>query len=229
VALPTISQQVAENRHDEVRRTFFDSLKLVLFLTVSSALIIAFLAHPVTRLIYERGQFTAFDTAATAQALILYIVGIPFIAGIRNCAVAFYAYKDTRTPMIASFIAVGIHIILNLVLMRIIGFLAFPLSTTISSCVNMIILLVLLPRKIGTFPITPLAKYFGLLVIAGCLGGLVGLLFSRTLIHMLGMTFLPQVATVALGGIAGFCVFFLSCRVLGVPEARDYIARFMKH
>lgn len=228
VALPTISQQVAENRHADVRDTFFDSLKLVLFLTVSSALIIAFLSHPVIRLIYERGRFTAFDTVATTRALILYIVGIPFIAGIRNCAAAFYAYKDTRTPMIASFIAVGIHIVLSVILMRIIGFLAFPLSTTISSGVNMIILLVLLPRKIGTFPITPLVKYFGLLVIAGCLGGFVGLLSSRTLIHMLGMTFFPQVATVAVGGVAGFAVFFLSCRILGVREVTEYISRLIK-
>jgi putative peptidoglycan lipid II flippase len=228
VALPTISQQVAENRHAEVRETFFDSLKLVLFLTVSSALIIAFLAHPVTRLIYERGRFTAFDTAATAQALILYIVGIPFIAGIRNCAAAFYAYKDTRTPMIASFIAVTVHIIMNLILMRIIGFLAFPLSTTVSSAVNMIILLALLPRKIGIFRITPLLVYLGKLVIAGCGGGVVGLLSSRALMQTLGTTFLSQVATVAAGGIAGFLILFLACRVLGVREAQEYIARLLK-
>ena len=38
-------------------------------------------AVPVTRVIYQRGHFTAEDTLATAVALVLYTLGIPFIAG----------------------------------------------------------------------------------------------------------------------------------------------------
>ena len=81
VALPSLSRLVLENDAAAVRSTLSDSLKMVLFLTVPTSALIAFLAVPVTRVIYERGRFTAADTVATAEALVLYMLGIPFIAG----------------------------------------------------------------------------------------------------------------------------------------------------
>lgn len=226
VALPTISQHVAEKKFDAARATLFDSLKLVFFLTVTTSVIIAILAHPITRLIYERGQFTSFDTRATTQALILYIVGVPFIAGIRNVAAVYYAHHDARTPMYASFIAVGLHIILSLGLMRVIGFRAFPLATTISSFVNLWILMHRLPAKIGKYELSPLVDYFMRLLIASIVGGFAGILLHRMLTNILGSMFIFQVLNLTLAGCVAMIVCYIVCMLMGVTEARDYIRRF---
>ncbi len=226
VALPTISQHVAEKKFDAARATLFDSLKLVFFLTVTTSVIIAILAHPITRLIYERGQFTSFDTRATTQALILYIVGVPFIAGIRNAAAVFYAHHDARTPMYASFIAVGLHIILSLGLMRVIGFRAFPLATTVSSFVNLWILMHKLPAKIGKYELSPLVDYFMRLLIASIVGGFAGILLHRILTNILGSTFIFQVLNLTLAGGVAMIVCYIVVMLMGVTEARDYIRRF---
>ena len=226
VALPTISQHVAEKKFDAARATLFDSLKLVFFLTVTTSVIIAILAHPITRLIYERGQFTSFDTRATTQALILYIVGVPFIAGIRNVAAVYYAHHDARTPMYASFIAVGLHIILSLGLMRVIGFRAFPLATTISSFVNLWILMHKLPAKIGKYELSPLVDYFMRLLIASIVGGFAGILLHRILTNILGSTFIFQVLNLTLAGSVAMIVCYIVCMLMGVTEAREYIRRF---
>jgi putative peptidoglycan lipid II flippase len=228
VTLPTFSAFVAKKQHDELRATLFDSLKLIFLLTVASAVIIAFLSHPITRIIYERGRFTAFDTSATVQALILYVIGIPFMASIRNVAAVYYAYKDAKTPMYASFVSVAIHIVMNLVLMRIIGYRAFPLSTTVSSCINVVILFAFLPRKIGAFRVAPLMSYFVRLVIAATIGGVCALFLHGVLESMLEPSFLSYVVALLASGVAALVVCYAACLVLGVTEAREYVKRLLK-
>ncbi len=89
---------------------------------------IAFLAGPVTIVIYRHGRFTAADAAGTAAILALYMIGVPFISALRNVAAVFYAHKDARSPMVASFVSVGINLVFNVSLMGVLGTLAFPLS-----------------------------------------------------------------------------------------------------
>jgi len=228
VALPTISQHVVEKKFDAARATLFDSLQLVFFLTVTTSVIIAFLGLPITRLIYERGRFTPLDTYATTQALILYIIGVPFIAGIRNVAAVFYAYHDAKTPMYASFIAVGLHVVLSLGLMRIIGFRAFPLATTAASFINLAILMHKLPQKIGRFEISPLVDYFVRLLLAAIIGGFAGIVLNRMLTGFLGISLLAQILNLGLSGPASLVICYVACLLLGVTEAKDYIGRLFR-
>ncbi|MBE0433180.1 murein biosynthesis integral membrane protein MurJ [candidate division WOR-3 bacterium] len=228
VALPAISKYVVEGRHGEAKSTFFDSLHLVLFLTITTSIIIAFLAQPITRLIYERGRFTPYDTYATTQALILYIIGVPFIAAIRNVAAAFYAYRDAKTPMYASFIAVGLHVVISLGLMRAIGFRAFPLATTIASFVNLAILVQRLHRKVGPFEKSPLVDYATRLVLAAMIGGFAGFMLNSVLTGFLGTSFPAQILNLGLSGPAALAVCYAACLLLGVTEARHYLRRLFR-
>ncbi|UCF70794.1 MAG: murein biosynthesis integral membrane protein MurJ [candidate division WOR-3 bacterium] len=228
VALPAISQYVTEKKFDAARATLFDSLQLVFFLTVTTSIIIAFLGFPITRLIYERGRFTPFDTYATTQALMLYIIGVPFIAGIRNVAAVFYAYRDAKTPMYASFFAVGLHVVMSLGLMRVIGFRAFPLATTVASFTNLAILMHQLPKKIGSFEISPLVDYFVRLVIASIIGGFAGILLTKLFTALLGVSLSAQILGLGLSGFAALAICYAACILLGVTEARDYIKRLFR-
>jgi len=228
VALPTISQHIVDKKYEEAKTTLFDSLQLVFFLTITTSIIIAFLSQPITRIIYERGMFTAFDTYATTQALILYIIGVPFIAGIRNVAAVFYAYHDAKTPMYASFIAVASHIAISLGLMRIIGFRAFPLATTIASFINLAILMHKLPQKIGAFELSPLVDYSVRLAIASIASGFVGIILHRFLMNIFGPSFLGQVSNLGISGAVTLMLCYVACILLGVTEVKDYIKRFLK-
>ena len=147
VSLPSFSRFVNENRIDDLRRNLADSLRMVLFLTIPTSALIAALAYPITSVIYEHGRFTTADTKATAAILVLYIIGVPFVSALRNIASVYYAYHDARRPMYASFASVGVNVLLNLALMRILGYRAFPLAATIASVVNIGILYAFLPQK----------------------------------------------------------------------------------
>jgi putative peptidoglycan lipid II flippase len=228
VALPSLSKLVLENDVASVRSTLTDSLKMVLFLTVPTSALIACLAVPLTRAIYERGRFTAADTLATAAALVLYVLGIPFMSALRNIASVFYAYKDARTPMYASFASIGLNLLLNISLMWVLGYLAFPLSTALAAILNVGILYALLPRKIGGLESGPLAAYAGKLAVASAAGGGAAWLGSRSMAGTLGTSFWATAVGLLTCGLVGIAVFYVASRFLGLGETRDYLRRFLR-
>jgi len=228
VALPSLSRLVVENDAAGIRATLADSLKMVLFLTIPTSALIAALAVPVTRAIYERGRFTAADTAATAAALVLYVLGIPFMSVLRNVAAVFYAHKDAKTPMVASFCSIGLNIVLNLSLMWVIGYMAFPLSTTLAAILNVAILYALLPRKVGPMGSGPLAAYAGRLGLASAAGAGVAWIGYRMVAAKAGTSLAATAGGVVVCGLAGLAVFFAASRLLGLSETRDYLRRFLK-
>jgi putative peptidoglycan lipid II flippase len=228
VALPSLSKLVLEDDVAAVRATLTDSLKMVLFLTVPTSALIAFLAVPVTRAIYERGRFTTADTLATAGALVLFTLGIPFMSALRNVAAVFYAFKDARTPMYASFCSIGLNLVLNASLMWVLGFMAFPLSTTLAAALNVGILCARLPRKVGRIEFGPLAGYAGKLAAASAAGGGAAWLGNRFVAAGLGTRFLATAASVAASGLLGLAVFYAASRLLGLAETRDYLRRFFR-
>jgi putative peptidoglycan lipid II flippase len=201
---------------------------MVLFLTVPTSALIACLAVPVTRAIYERGHFTAADTLATAGALVLYVLGIPFMSALRNVAAVFYACKDAKTPMYASFCSIGLNLVLNVTLMWVLGYLAFPLSTTLAAILNIGILYARLPRKIGGMEFGPLAVYAGRLAAASAAGGGAAWLGNRLIAGELGTSFGATAASLIVCGLAGLVVFYAVSRLLGLGETRDYLRRFLK-
>lgn len=228
VALPTFSRMIAAGEKDKIPRTLTDSLKMVLFLTIPTSALIAVLANPITSLIYEHGRFHAGDTAATASILVFYMIGVPFVSILRNVAIVFYACKDARSPMLASFASVAVNLVLNLTLMNVLGYRAFPLSASIAAVVNILILFLLLPRKIGAFPLGGLAAYAARLAVASAVGGAAAFGLFRGLVSAAGPGYLVKLAGVALGGAGGLLVFYFLSLLIGASEVRMFVGRFLK-
>jgi putative peptidoglycan lipid II flippase len=228
VALPTFSRLIATGEKAKIPRTLADSLKMVLFLTIPTSALIAVFANPITSLIYEHGLFHAADTAATASILVFYMLGVPFVSILRNVAIVFYACKDARSPMLASVASVVVNLILNLTLMNVLGYRAFPLSASIAAVVNILILFLLLPRKIGAFPLGGLAAYAARLAVASAAGGAAAFGLFRALVSAAGPGYLIKLAGVVLGGGAGLLVFYVLSLLIGVPEVRLFVRRFLK-
>lgn len=228
VALPSLSKLVLEGNIATVKSTLSDSLKMVLFLTVPTSALLCGLAIPLTRAIYERGHFTSADTLATAAALVLYVLGIPFASALRNVAAVFYAFKDAKTPMYASFASIALNLVLNISLMWVLGYLAFPLSTSLAAILNVVLLYVLLPRKVGPLETGPLASYAMRLAAASAAGGGAAWLANRFVVGALGASFLGSVASVVAGGVLGLAVFFTASKLLGITETRDFLRRFLR-
>jgi putative peptidoglycan lipid II flippase len=99
--LPTLSQQAAEQDDRRFRETLAFGVRLALFLTVPASVLLVVLAEPLITVVFQRGNFTAADTADAVPALMLYAVGVAAWSAQAVVARAFYARGDTWTPVLA--------------------------------------------------------------------------------------------------------------------------------
>ena len=96
--LPTLARQTAamtEQAQQAFKDTLGLGLRLATTLILPAATGLFVLAVPIVALLFENGAFLAADTEITAQALRLYLIGLPFAAIDLLLVYAFYARKDT--------------------------------------------------------------------------------------------------------------------------------------
>lgn len=75
------------------------AIELAAAIALPAMLGLIVLAEPIVRLLFERGAFTAADTASTAQVLIWLALGLPAQILFKAMAPAFFARGNTATPL----------------------------------------------------------------------------------------------------------------------------------
>jgi putative peptidoglycan lipid II flippase len=146
---PALSRLAAEENTVAMRYTVASAIGLMLALNIPATLGLIALAAPIIALIFERGQFTATDTAATARALQFYALGLIGYSVVRIISPAFYALQRSRIPVAASIASVIVNVLLNMYLVRVMGFAGLALGTSLAAIVNAAIQLVMLRRVLG--------------------------------------------------------------------------------
>jgi len=115
VILPMMSRQAAARQHDEMKKTFTFSLRLVSFITIPAAVGLVLLRTPIIQVLFEHGKFVAESTALAARALFYYALGLPAFAAIKMVVPLFYSTHDTKTPVVVAGYALLINALLNVV------------------------------------------------------------------------------------------------------------------
>ena len=132
-----------------LRATLLRSIRLLLFLSIPSTAGLLALGVPVVRLLYERGRFSAADTASTAAAVSFYAVGLVAYTGVKILAPAFYALGTPRVPLLGSVLAIATNLIVITCLDGTLGYRAVALGTSLGSLANAACLGFVLQRRIG--------------------------------------------------------------------------------
>lgn len=113
--------------HDMLRKAFWFLLYLLTFSTLGGII----LAHEITRLLFERGAFSAEDTASTARILQMYLLGlVPF--GL-NKLFSLWLYAEHRqgeAARIATW-SLGTNIVFSLALIYPLGGAGLALASSI--------------------------------------------------------------------------------------------------
>src|SRR5262249_52237981 len=103
----------------------------------------------IVQVLCERGRFLPADTAATADAVRLYAVGLAGYSAVRIASPAFYAMGGGRRPAIVSGLVIVVNVIASVALVRAMGFAGLALGTSIAAIVNAAVLLWLLRARLG--------------------------------------------------------------------------------
>lgn len=156
VVYPLIARHAAEGKFAAMADDFRKGLRLILMINVPAAAGLALLGEPIVRLIYQHGAFTAQNTADMVPLLTLFVVGLPFFSVVNLTVRAFYAVKDTATPVKIAFVDFTINLALSLLLMRWLGAIGLVLASTIAIIVQTLLLQRALARKLPGMTFAPL-------------------------------------------------------------------------
>lgn len=128
--LPFLSRQLASNDLRKARHTIGSWIAICLLVSVPLTFVVFLFSEDIIRVAFERGAFTAEDTALVAAVQSMYIFQIPFclIGMIASRTLA--AIRFTQALMLVGGISFVVNIILNIVLMNLMGLPGIALATT---------------------------------------------------------------------------------------------------
>ena len=148
--LPSLSRHAANKDFDALKDTFAYSMGLVFFITLPSMAGLIVLREPIIALLFKRGAFSQEAVTQTANALLYYCIGLWAVSSVRVIVPAFYALKDTNTPVRIGIISIISNIVLGIILMKPLGHCGLALATSIASIINFCLLVIELRRKLGS-------------------------------------------------------------------------------
>ncbi len=145
VILPTLSKEI--NLGERGTATIKNSIRLSFSIIIPCTVLFFFLSEFIVKLLYEHGNFNSSDTLYTASCLKFYSAAIIGFSFTRIFASIFYSMKDSKTPFFVGLFAVVINLIIALSFKNILGVNALALAVSVSSCINAVILFLLIKRK----------------------------------------------------------------------------------
>jgi len=224
VALPLLARMAATGQHGIFRSELARGMRLAFLMTIPASIGLIVLAEPIISVLYQHGRFGVYETAESAGALQFYALGLCGYAALKVLVNAFYAIDRRKTPMVVSFIAVVLNLVLNWIFTVQLGWghrgLAF--STACVATSNFLILYFLMRAHLGRLESRALAA----LLVRVALASLVLLAIAWGGGHLLLadwaiQPFWPKLARLMLVIGCAAAAFFLSASALGIQEVRE--------
>lgn len=216
-SLPAMSRAAASGDGQGIGKTLTFALGLSFYVAVPAAVGLVLFRVPIVRVLFERGEFTAADTVATAQALTGYAVGLVALSGARITAQAFYAVHAPGIAVKLGICSVAVNVVAAVTLMRPMGHAGLALATSLAAWVNFLALFWVARRRFGGPDLRLLARSVGRTVLAS--SALVAWSLGCLWWWPDGPRLLVEVVYLA-GAIAGGATVFWSVSAaLGAPES----------
>ncbi len=234
-ALPDIARHAVASDLAGLRRTISSGLRMMLMLNVPATVGLIVLAQPIVALLLERGRFTPADTAATAAALMWYAPGLLGYSVVKIASPSFYALGNSRTPVIASGVAVVVNLVLNLSLVRVAGYRGLALGTAVAAVLNALLLLWLLRSRLGGIDGARVTRAFaGITIASAVMGAGVWAVEGWLERRLPGTSTAIRSARIAVSIGAGVAILAATARLLRIAEFEEALRKvtsraFVRH
>lgn len=159
VLLPELSRRFRAGDRAGTADAMNRAAEFTMILTIPAAVALVAIPALIVSILFERGSFSAADTAATAQALAIYAVGLPSFVLQKVLQPAWFAREDTKTPLRFAVISMIVNLVLAVGLAPFVGFLAAAIGTTMAGWVNVILLWRGIRHLDDTLTVDPRLRY----------------------------------------------------------------------
>ncbi len=219
VIFPILTQESKKEDLESFKRIMGNAITIVFLITIPVTIAGIILAEPVIEMLFQRGAFDKAATEKAAGAFVFYLLGLTGI-GLRDTfSKVFYSLKDTKTPLVAGAVSVGINIILNFVLVRYLDYQGLALATSIAVSASALLLIISIRKRLGKFGGSRLVKNFLKIMVASVIMGLLTYLLREQLLYS-QEGFVKRAAAIGFITIAGGGLYFGLCYLLRINEVK---------
>ncbi|MBZ0281290.1 MAG: murein biosynthesis integral membrane protein MurJ [Anaerolineae bacterium] len=222
--LPTLARQaalIAVEGSQAFKDTLGLGLRLAVTLILPAAVGLFVLAAPIVALLFQHGAFNAHDTAMTALALRLYLIGLPFAALDLLLVYAFYAQQDTLTPALIGVVSLVIYMVTAIAFFPRVGLFSLMIADSIKHIMHALTSAYLLARRMNGLGGQRLLATIGKAGLAAGAMGAVAFVTLELVGRWLGSaTLLHEILLVAFSGGISAAVFLGLAYLLRLEELR---------
>jgi putative peptidoglycan lipid II flippase len=169
---PVLAEKYNLNQLDDFKDNVVRVGRQIIFFIIPTMVLYWLLRAQIVRIVLGAGQFNWENTRFTISVLAFMTFGMIATCLIPLLARAFYALQDTRTPLIVSAVSLVVNVVTALMLIPYLHVVGLAAALSVSSLINLAMLLVVLNKRLAGFP---WGAIFGVMVKmiagAGAMGG----------------------------------------------------------
>ena len=222
ILFPTLSRFAAREATGDLRRTMGNGVRLIFLLLIPSAVLMAVLAEPVTRLVYERGVFGGEATDLVAEAMVWWSISLPFQGVSLLFSRTFFSLQRAWATVAPIAVNMALNILLAALLYESMGIGGIVLGTVVGTIAMCALQGWMLRRDLGGIEGLRTAGAVVRMVAAAALLGGASYGVWYALDDALGRGLAGQIVSVGGGIAAGAAVYAAAVWALRVPEARQF-------
>src|ERR671937_636453 len=144
---PTLSHYASIGDVNRMRQAVQQAIRWILFLTLPTAIVMIVLRRPIVNLLLQYESFGPEQREATQATFLFYSLGLAGHALVQILARAYYAARDTTTPLALTLISIGANIVLSVTLAPFLFINGLALANSIATLIEAALLLTLLASR----------------------------------------------------------------------------------
>jgi putative peptidoglycan lipid II flippase len=166
VIYPLLAKHAVARDFRAMGEDYRKGLRLIFVINVPAAAGLAVLSEPIVRLLFQRGEFTAGQTAVMAPLLALFAIGMPFFSMTTLTVRACYALRDVVTPVKIAALSFVVNLGLTLALKDVLGARGLVVASTVAIVMQTILLQRALVGKLSGLAFGDLWRSLGKVIVA---------------------------------------------------------------
>ncbi len=222
VLFPTMSRLAARRDVVGMRQTLGNGIRQINLLLIPSAALMAALALPIVRLVYQRGEFHSFSTHLVATALFWFAFSLPFAGVNLLLGRTFFALKRPWIPTGLAAMNMVVDIVVSLALYKPFGIAGLVIGTVAANVVMTWLQLRRLRMGFnGRLEGAQTLMITIRILIATAIITAVGYFIWKGLDSVLGTSLVAQILAVGIAVTAAGALYARLVLLMRIPEARQ--------
>ncbi len=215
VLLPTLSKFDLNHEKDKFIAGIQKGQKFVLYIGLPSLIGLFFCAEDLISTIFYGGAFTSMDVINSSYSLMAFSFGLPFFMLMKVLTPAFFARKDTKTPMYVALVSLFLNVVFNYYLAFVLdyGHVGIAIGSSLAAIISVLTLEIVLYRD-GFIKSTSVVNKFSLNVFISSLFLIIFLYFYTSEINFMKLTQFERIFYLSIEVFASVIIYFSISRLM---------------